>query len=629
MLTELFDVTTLAGMLLPLSGFHPYPTVSERAPWEGLPAALRTDLVARGEKALATPWPALPATLYLEFARNGNRSHYQGPYFARRAQLRDLVLAECLEGKGRFLDQIANGVWVICEESSWVVPAHIGMQKAGTSLPDTTEPIVDLFAAETGALLAWTEYLVGPQLETVSPLLRPRLRREVYARIITPCRTRDDFWWMGFKSKHVNNWNPWVNSNWLTCELLLESEAKARAAGVTKVLRSLDNFITTYPADGGCDEGPGYWGRAGASLFDCLELLLAATGGKASVYDKQLIGDIGRFIYRVHLGERWYVNFADAPALCSPGPALVYRYGQRIGDATMQQYAAWCAAGQATVGTSGLDSMGRALPALFLAAELAAAPAAPALPRDVWLPDLQVMLARPKAGSTAGFVLAAKGGHNAESHNHNDVGHFLVYVDGRPVLVDAGVEEYTAKTFSSRRYEIWTMQSQYHNLPTVNGVMQEAGKQYAARELKYAADDARASLELELAGAWPKTAGLTSYRRRLVLERAAGVTLTDTYALAAPAKALCLNLLTPCAVETTTPGVVQLGERKLTEGRTTGAARLEFNTAQCTLKVEELALTDGGMRRTWGERLVRLVLTVNQPGAAGEIVVRVLPAPRP
>ena len=77
------------------------------------------------------------------------------------------------------------------------------------------------------------------------------------------------------------------------------------------------------------------------------------------------------------------------------------------------------------------------------------------------------MAARSKDGSAEGLYLAAQGGHNAESHNHNDVGNFIVYADGQPAIIDVGVETYTAKTFSSQRYEIWTMQSAYHNLPSI------------------------------------------------------------------------------------------------------------------------------------------------------------------
>jgi hypothetical protein len=116
----------------------------------------------------------LPANIYMEFSIDGNRTHYEAPYFERRDLLTRLVLAECAEGQGSFLIGILNALWSICEESSWCLPAHIAAQKAGPGLPDTTEPMLDLFAAETGALVAWTVYLVGTGLSKISPLILPR-----------------------------------------------------------------------------------------------------------------------------------------------------------------------------------------------------------------------------------------------------------------------------------------------------------------------------------------------------------------------------------------------------------------------------------------------------------------------
>ena len=100
----------------------------------------------------------------LEYARNGNRSRFEAARDRRRNKLQSLVVAECVEGKGRFVDEIANGVWLISEETFWGVPAHLGAQKAGVGLPDVSEPIVELFSAETASLLAWTLYLLEPQL---------------------------------------------------------------------------------------------------------------------------------------------------------------------------------------------------------------------------------------------------------------------------------------------------------------------------------------------------------------------------------------------------------------------------------------------------------------------------------
>ncbi len=112
------------------------------------------------------------------------------------------------------------------------------------------------------------------------------------------------------------------------------------------------------------------------------------------------------------------------------------------------------------------------------------------------------------------FCAAAKGGHNGENHNHNDCGNVIVYADGRPVLIDAGVGAYTRDTFSDRRYTIWTMQSSFHNLPEINGCMQRNGAEFAAHNTVFSAD----SFSCELSGAYPQEAGLLSYRRRMQLE---------------------------------------------------------------------------------------------------------------
>ena len=175
-----------------------------------------------------------PPRMFLEYARTGNRSHWEGVQFGRRTHLRHTVLAECAEGKGRFVDDIADGIWAICEESFWGVPAHMGAQKRGVGLPDVQEPIIELFSAETGALLAWTRYLFGKQIDKVHPLIRERLEAEIERRLLSVYRNRQDFGWMGLNnSAPVNNWNPWINSNLLTCALLMDARpGAARADGL-------------------------------------------------------------------------------------------------------------------------------------------------------------------------------------------------------------------------------------------------------------------------------------------------------------------------------------------------------------------------------------------------------------
>ena len=293
---------SLEKSLLERARWKPFPAAIERDAWKALAADARDSVLKEGEAYLGKPYEPLPATLFLDYARNGNRSRWEGVQFGRRNHLRHTVLAECVEGKGRFLDDIADGIWAICEETFWGVPAHMGAQKRGVGLPDVEEPIIELFSAETGALLAWTDYLFGRQIDKVHPLIRERLEAEIERRLLKVYRNRQDFGWMGLNNaSRVNNWNPWINSNLLTCALLMDSEPARRARTVYKILTSLDRFLDSYHDDGGCDEGPGYWNRAGAALFECLDLLASASQRSLNYFDLPLVRQIGAYIYKVHI----------------------------------------------------------------------------------------------------------------------------------------------------------------------------------------------------------------------------------------------------------------------------------------------------------------------------------------
>ena len=615
------SVEQLGRILLPPSVWHPYPRAAERKEWMALPAAVRSAHIREGEKFLNAGWVTPRATDFLEYVRTGDRSHYQSISFGRREQLAMLVLAECMEGRGRFLDDIVNGVWTISEETFWGVPAHLSLQRKGFGLPDVTEPTVDLFAAETGALLAWTYYLLKDSLDARFPIVSERIRHEVDRRILAVNLERVDFWWMGLTRK-VNNWNPWISSNWLAAVLILEENPARRARSVYKILGCLDRFLNAYADDGGCDEGPTYWTRAGGSLFDCLELLHNATRGEINGFDNPRIKEIGRYIARAHIQGPYYVNFADAAAKASPEASTVFRYGRNIHDSTLMAFGGYLARtermGEGVVqGRFGV--LGRVLPALFSLEDLLRTDPAEPLLRDFWLPGVQVMGARSSGGSARGLYLAAQGGHNGESHNHNDVGNFIVYADGEPAIIDVGVETYTAKTFSADRYTIWTMQSAYHNLPTINGREQKDGSVYAARDVHYGVSDTAATLSMDIARTYPTDAGVRTWVRTLTLVRGREVTIRDAYVLDTVKSGIRLTLMTNRTVNVSSPGTILLGDRSAS-GRIRDVA-ITYDPSLFVVDVEPIQVKDAQLQASWGEKLERILLTLKQPRAAGDFTI--------
>ncbi len=619
---------TLSDTILDRDQWKPFPTWSEPGGFAAIPRAVREAQIRRGEEALSGNWAPLPATVFLDFVRNGNRSRYEDLSFGRRTRLADLVLAEVLERKGRFMDEIVNGIWIICEESFWGVPAHVGVQRLGSGLPDTTDPVVDLFAAETGALLAWTHYLLKPQLDAVSPLISDRIVLETRRRLLGPYLDRYDMGWMGYEwrahpdsVRPVNNWNPWINSNILACALLLEADPVRRIRLVHKAMDSIDNFIAPYPADGGCDEGPSYWGRAGGSLYDCLELLHSASGGKIDVFDQPLIRRIGQYIYRAYISDPYFIDFADASARMRPEAPLVFRFGRAIEDPTMTAYAAYVADLE-KLGTEAVEGnfgvLNRVLPALFCLQDLLQTKPVEPLVQDVWLGDIEVMTARSSEGSRGGFYLAAKAGHNGESHNHNDVGNFIVFYDGKPVLIDAGAQTYTAQTFSSRRYELWNNQSAYHNLPTINGVMQSPGREFEARQIAYSASPGRAELHMDLAAAYPEQAAVQGWNREIVLNRGDNVTVRDSFQISEYRGPSSLNLLTPMNPSSRGSGLVVLEDPSSAR-----SFQIQVSGDNFKVAVDPIEITDDRMTHSWGNRLyrVRLVAASADLSGAWQLVI--------
>ncbi len=239
----------------------------------------------------------------------------------------------------------------------------------------------------------------------------------------------------------------------------------------------------------------------------------------------------------------------------------------------------------------------RWLRSIFSASDVANAEAYAPQPRDVWLPEIQVMAARDEARLSQGFYVAAKGGHNNESHNHNDVGEFVVYLNGLPLLIDAGVEAYSRKTFSPQRYEIWTMQSAYHNLPTIDGIQQMPGKEFAAHDVQCVTNEYEALFTLNIAGAYPPEAGITLWNRSIQLNRGHSVTVEDTYELNHEPQSLVMTLLSVSNVSHDQKGVVRLSAADLPLGRTAGSGAVHYDGERFTASVEVIPITDERMSK--------------------------------
>jgi hypothetical protein len=634
-----YSARDLRQILVSTDRWHPYPRYDDPGGFGEVPGYARQAIIREAEKYLGTRWAPLPASVFLEFSLSGNRAGYEMLSFARRRQLAVLVLAEAIERKGRFLDDIVNGIWAISEETFWGVPAHLSLQKRGPGLPDVQDPAVDLFAAETAQELAWTYYLLKPALDKVSPLVAQRIVYEEKRRILEPYLRHDDWGYQGFiwakdPAHHgrVNNWNPWINANVLVTAALTAEDTALRTRVIHKTMESLDNFMIPYPLDGGSDEGPEYWEKAAGSVLDYLETLKGVTAGKIDVLSRPILRKMGEYIYKTHISGSYFFNYGDCDARLYPDPALLYRFGRDTRDTLLTHFGAAQAVRQNLKFqplTQPFGILNHGLAQLMLLHTLATTSPVPPLERDVWFDKLQIMAARSRGGSSEGFYLGVKGGTNGESHNHNDVGSFIVYVDGKPALVDAGAQTYTRETFSRARYELWNNQSSYHNLPDINGYGEQAGSPYRASGVSYTVNDRSATLRLDIAQAYPKQAGVASWIRTVSLQRDAGVTLSEDYQLTEFLTPAVEHFLTPLACDISQKGIVLFKARARH-----GVIRLHYDAGRFTAAVDTIGINDGRPRTTasiqnsrtgrmyamWGDHLYRLRLTARDHALRGRFL---------
>ena len=599
---------------LPAYGsWKPFPTSA--AVWQAqYPAAILQNVVKNGEEVLKKDYPYIPASVVLDFVRIGDHKlRYEKMFFEKRDMLWAATMAEAVEGKGRFIDKIVDGIWSICEETFWGTTSVLYMQKAGKGLPDVQDPVVDLYVPETAALLAWIDYFHGKTLDSISQLLRKRIHYEVERRLFTPMLTGKYFYLTADKP---NNWVPWIMSNYITAQLLLESDADKRNKAIHYATGYIDKYINYgLGNDGSCDEGPGYWSQAVGCVMDALTVLHDASYGKLNVYSNPFVQKMGAYIYRMHIGGRRFINVGDAVSQITPDALFLYRYGKATGDADMVNFASWgyhtqTDTTEAPYLSNGHNSRTRKLYNMQVLPACSATPYTNRLVPDTWLADIEIMSAR----SANGLFVAGYGGNNGQSHNHNDVGNVLLYADGEPVVIDVGPGTYTSKTFTDQRYTLWFNTSPYHNLPTINGYGQAAGKEYTATDVQYKTDSITSTFSLNLAKTYPAAAGVQKWLRIISMNKQKGIaTITDDYVLTAPAMGLTQTFMTVCNTDISTSGKIAFtyaDSKKVV---------LDYDPASWEVKKEKIELKgteDRTFKGSWGGKDIWRILLVSKTNVA-------------
>ncbi len=522
-------------------------------------------------RASTAPIPDLTFAQFHTFESAGTRVEFERPYFERRGRLVALTLVLVVDRSDEYVRDLENLIWEICNEYTWCLPACLpGGLEACEADRVPPEQTVDLFAAETSHALAEALFLLGDRLNR---WIHYRVRREIERRVFRPLfHDPVHFDW----ESSVSNWASVCAGAVGMSALLLEDDRERLSGIVERVIRCMGSFLEGYGDDGACAEGISYWQYGFGYYVYFSDMLYQFTAGELDMLAGDKLRQIAEFPCKIQLSGTVFLNYSDAVSHCELNTGLVSRLVSRLKTAVPEM--------------PGLPSLHADHCYRW-----------PALTRNLFWTD-PALLRKPLEDGTFYFphigcvadrrrvadktiAFFAKGGHNAEPHNHNDLGHFILHAGGESLLVDLGMGVYTRDYFGSDRYHLLHTSSEGHSVPVINGCPQHAGWKRRAEVIRYRNEGGDLHFSLDLTRAYDD-ATLTRYERAFHWSHGTGqdmtacLALTDAFSFSDQPEFLeqrFISLHEPCADD---GQVIWKGER--------GKVAMAFDPMQYRAEVESL-----------------------------------------
>lgn len=637
---EAYDAAQAKGNIFKAgSSWVPYPAYSDREAWAELAQGSEDYLIKIGEKHMNRQWRPMMASEYLEYEKTGNRALGKRDEENKNAIVA-LTIAELVEGKGRFLLPLLDGIYMQCQVFSWCHPQHTKSQDSKRTLPRKDWKHVSLHSANCGATIAFALYFFEEEFRKMDPyipeLIKATLKEYIMDPFLDESKDGKPHWWTGFNRRDgrlMNNWTPYCTAHAITTFLLFEEDQARLTKALKRSAQMMDMYMNDVRSDGACDEGPSYWSMAVGKVYDYARMMCDASGGKMNLLKDPLIKRMGEFKSKTYFTDGWVQNYADGTARNVGNVPLLYRYGVDTKSQELTDFAIYCSANPPKKEFKPLrlnfGQTFRCLEALRYARHMRKAQEKAingcegdwykmkyylrANVGSEWYNETEYSIIRHD-----GWIMANKGGNNGESHNHNDVGTGVLYVDEIPVLIDPGVGIYTKKTFGSQRYTVWLHQSDWHNAPKINGVSQIVGREHAAKGT--ACDLKKRVFSTDIVGAYPDTAACNSWHRTWTLGRGE-VVISDTYSLKERKAPDVENLIVRGRVYL--PGQITSSGRVVKEGEVIFVGlsytrkrelmmRIEYPQGMTPSVTVQDCSYDKKIRNVWGDEIQRISFTSAQ-----------------
>ena len=337
-------------------------------------------------------------------------------------------------------------IWGVCNEYTWAPLGHYNSYYDRT--PEDFDPgLIDIFAASLAFSLAEIKSLFKDRFPK---LLNDRISYEIRRHTIEPYLTRQFFW-----EHHNNNWTA-VCTGAVGGVLMYEDPEEFRRQ-LPRLERSMQCYLDSYDDDGMCVEGTAYWGF-GFGFFSVYAMLLREfTDGEYDWLSSPKVKAISQFIQKMHLQPNILAMFSDVNAREGYWVGLPHMLKTVYGDAieklpteqaTIVAYCHWAFAVRSTVYYNPDFTSDRLDNCVYSA------------------PLTNYFIKR-----TDNYGLAFKGGNHWESHNHQDVGSFILARDNRQIFCDFGYigPGHWPGYQGNRRNEYFQPSSFSHNVPYFNG----------------------------------------------------------------------------------------------------------------------------------------------------------------
>lgn len=418
-------------------------------------------LTHKADELLTMTFPAWDDARYLEYSRDGKRPDGEKMETDRSDWLAPLILAECVENKGRYIPLINQVLEAYANEPTWTLPAHDShLDCFHRKLYD-----IDLRTALFGFDLAEALYLVG---DRVDPSVQKDLHAALEQRLLEPfrrkLRTGKGCWWLGGSASHgraINNWNPVCLSGVVGGALMLVPSKTDRALYVAAGEHYSRYYLDSIPEDGYCLEGIAYWSYG----FGCYALLreeiVRATQGQIDLFsDPRVMNDV-LYGVRFRIGPQAVPPFGDSHFGVTANIKLLSYCNDVLSlNLPFPKFTEAPAGGQI------ISELMTASP------YRAAAKASSVDPLRSYFDQVGVLCCRPIEGSACHLGVGIKSGGNG-THSHNDIGSYAIVIDDEELTGDPGGPlVYDNTTFNAQRYTHELLNSYGHPLPVVAGQLQ-------------------------------------------------------------------------------------------------------------------------------------------------------------